>query len=74
MITDGKWALTRAIIDDAAECALIVLDWIFQIERENIEYYGYGIKGSILSLLVISARTFNNQFEIDEISRTIKIV
>ena len=29
---------------------------IFQIEKENVEYYRYEIKGSILSFLEISAR------------------
>ena len=34
---------------------------IFQIEKENIKFYGYGIKGFILSLLEASVRFSNNQ-------------
>ena len=33
---------------------------ILQIEKENIKFYGYGIKGFILSLLEASVRFSNN--------------
>ena len=46
---------------------------IFQIEKKNIEFYGYGIKGFILSLLETSVRSSNNQSNFQNIAKIIKI-
>ncbi len=46
---------------------------IFQIEKKNIEFYGYGIKGFILSLLETSVRSSNNQLDFQNIAKIIKI-
>ncbi len=46
---------------------------IFQIEKKNIEFYGYGIKGFILSLLETSVRSSNNQPDFQNIAKIIKI-
>ena len=46
---------------------------IFQIEKKNIEFYGYGIKGFILSLLETSVRSTNNQPYFHNIAKIIKI-
>ena len=46
---------------------------IFQIEKENIKFYGYGIKGFILSLLEASVRFSNNQPDFENIDKIIKI-
>jgi putative hydrolase of the HAD superfamily len=46
---------------------------IFQIEKKNIEFYGYGIKGFILSLLETSVRSTNNQPDFHNIAKIIKI-
>ncbi len=46
---------------------------IFQIEKKNIEFYGYGIKGFILSLLETSVRSYNNQSDFQNIAKIIKI-
>ena len=46
---------------------------IFQIEKENIKFYGYGIKGFILSLLEASVRFSNNQTDFQNIDKIIKI-
>ena len=46
---------------------------IFQIEKENIKFYGYGIKGFILSLLEASERFSNNQPNFENIAKIIKI-
>jgi putative hydrolase of the HAD superfamily len=46
---------------------------IFQIEKENIKFYGYGIKGFILSLLEASVRFSNNQPDFQKIAKIIKI-
>ena len=46
---------------------------IFQIEKENIKFYGYGIKGFILSLLETSARFSNSQTNLLNIAKIIKI-
>ena len=73
----GKWNIPFECTEKNFELVSHIKDLeerIFQIERENIECHGYGIKGSILSLLEISARNFNNHSEIDEIFRIIKIV
>ena len=45
---------------------------IFQIEKENIKFYGYGIKGFILSLLEASVRFSNNQTNFQNIDKIIK--
>ena len=45
---------------------------IFQIEKKNIEFYGYGIKGFILSLLEASVRFSNNQTNFQNIDKIIK--
>ena len=46
---------------------------ILQIEKENIKFYGYGIKGFILSLLEASVRYSNNQPNFQNIDKIIKI-
>ena len=46
---------------------------ILQIEKENIKFYGYGIKGFILSLLEASVRFSNNQPDFQNIDKIIKI-
>ena len=46
---------------------------IFQIEKENIKFYGYGIKGFVLSLLEASVRFSNNQPDLQNIAKIIKI-
>ena len=46
---------------------------ILQIEKENIKFYGYGIKGFILSLLEASVRFSNNQTDFQNIDKIIKI-
>ena len=46
---------------------------IFQIEKKNIEFYGYGIKGFILSLLEASVRFSNTQTDCQNIDKIIKI-
>ena len=46
---------------------------ILQIEKENIKFYGYGIKGFILSLLEASVRFSNNQTNFQNIDKIIKI-
>ena len=46
---------------------------IFQIEKENIKYYGYGIKGFILSLIEASVRFSNNKTDFQNIDKIIKI-
>ena len=46
---------------------------ILQIEKENIKFYGYGIKGFILSLLEASVRFSNNQTDLQNIDKIIKI-
>ena len=46
---------------------------ILQIEKENIKFYGYGIKGFILSLLEASVRFSNNQLDFQNIDKIIKI-
>ena len=46
---------------------------IFQIEKENIKFYGYGIKGFILSLLEASVRFSSNQPNFQNIDKIIKI-
>ena len=46
---------------------------IFQIEKENIKFYGYGIKGFILSLLEALVRYSNNQPDFRNIDKIIKI-
>ncbi len=46
---------------------------IFQIEKENVKFYGYGIKGFILSLLETSARFSNSQTNLLTIAKIIKI-
>ena len=46
---------------------------ILQIEKENIKFYGYGIKGFILSLLETSVRSSNNQLDFQNIAKIIKI-
>ncbi|MDA9703153.1 HAD family hydrolase [Paracoccaceae bacterium] len=46
---------------------------ILQIEKENIKFYGYGIKGFILSLLEASVRYSNNQPDFQNIDKIIKI-
>ena len=46
---------------------------IFQIEKENIKLYGYGIKGFILSLLEASIQYSNNQPDFQNIVEIIKI-
>ena len=48
-------------------------DVILQIEKENIKFYGYGIKGFILSLLEASVRFSNNQPDFQNIDKIIKI-
>ena len=46
---------------------------ILQIEKENIKFYGYGIKGFILSLLEASVLFSNNQLDFQNIDKIIKI-
>tara|TARA_Y200000002_G_scaffold45445_1_gene32916 strand:- start:1053 stop:1742 length:690 start_codon:yes stop_codon:yes gene_type:complete len=46
---------------------------IFQIEKENIDFYGYGIKGFVLSLIEASVRFSNNQPDFQNIDKIIKI-
>ena len=46
---------------------------ILQIEKENIKFYGYGIKGFILSLLEASVRFSNNRTDFQNIDKIIKI-
>ena len=46
---------------------------IFQIEKKNIKFYGYGIKGFILSLLEASVRFSNNKTDFQNIDKIIKI-
>ena len=46
---------------------------ILQIEKENIKFYGYGIKGFILSLLEASVRFSNNKTDFQNIDKIIKI-
>ena len=46
---------------------------ILQIEKENIKFYGYGIKGFILSLLEASVRYSINQPDFQNIDKIIKI-
>ena len=46
---------------------------IFQIEKENIKFYGYGIKGFVLSLIEASVRFSNNQPDFQNIDKIIKI-
>ncbi|MDC3081848.1 HAD family hydrolase [Paracoccaceae bacterium] len=46
---------------------------IFQIEKENIDFYGYGIKGFVLSLIEASVRFSNNQPDFQNIGKVIKI-
>ncbi len=46
---------------------------ILQIEKENIKFYGYGIKGFILSLLEVSIRYSNYQPDFQNIDKIIKI-
>ena len=46
---------------------------ILQIEKENIQFYGYGIKGFILSLLQASVQFSNNQPNFQNIDKIIKI-
>ena len=48
-------------------------EMILQIEKENIKFYGYGIKGFILSLLETSVRSSNNQPDFQNIAKIIKI-
>ena len=46
---------------------------ILQIEKKNIQFYGYGIKGFILSLLEASVRFSNNKTDFQNIDKIIKI-
>ncbi len=46
---------------------------ILQIEKKNIKFYGYGIKGFILSLLETSVRYSSNQPNFQNIDKIIKI-
>jgi putative hydrolase of the HAD superfamily len=46
---------------------------ILQIEKENIKFYGYGIKGFILSLLEASVRFSNKQLDFQNIDKIIEI-
>ena len=46
---------------------------IFRIENENIKFYGYGIKGFILSLLEASVRFSNNEPNFQNIDKIINI-
>jgi Predicted hydrolase (HAD superfamily) len=46
---------------------------ILQIEKKNIKFYGYGIKGFILSLLEASVQLSNNQPDFQNIDKIIKI-
>ena len=46
---------------------------MFQIEKENIKVYGYGIKGFVLSLLEASVRFSKNQPDLQNIAKIIKI-
>ena len=46
---------------------------ILQIEKKNIKFYGYGIKGFILSLLEASVRFSNNKTDFQNINKIIKI-
>ena len=46
---------------------------ILQIEKENIKFYGYGIKGFILSLLEASVRYSTSQPDFQNIDKMIKI-
>ena len=46
---------------------------IFQIEKENIRFYGYGIKGFVLSLLEASVKFSNNEPDLQNIAKIIKI-
>ena len=46
---------------------------ILQIEKKNIQFYGYGIKGFILSLLEASVQFSNNQPDFQNIDKIIKI-
>ena len=66
--TKRRWSLSNYIphIKDPEEV-------IFQIEKKNIGFYGYGIKGFILSLLEASVRFSNNQTDLQNIDKIIKI-
>ena len=46
---------------------------ILQIEKENIKFYGYGIKVFLLSLIEASVRFSNNQPNFQNIAKIIKI-